>query len=103
MRRATVLGALLAVGALSIAVSAFQQPPARGGGAGAPGGGQGRANAPRVVESQKLKDNLYVMTGGGGNSTVFIGTDGITVVDTKNPGWGQPLLDKIKEVSAKPV
>ena len=95
MRRAVVLTALLTVGTLSIA--AFQQPTAQG------QAGQGRANAPRVVEVQKVKDNLYYLTGGGGNSTVFIQTDGITVVDTKNPGWGQPLLDKIKELSPKPV
>jgi cyclase len=25
------------------------------------------------------------------------------VVDTKNPGWGQPILDKIKELTEKPV
>jgi cyclase len=99
MRRATVLVALLAVAALSIAVSGYQQPPARGAG----GGGQGRANAPRVVEVQKVKDNLFYLTGGGGNSTVFVQSDGITVVDTKNPGWGTPLLDKIKELSSKPV
>jgi cyclase len=30
-------------------------------------------------------------------------SDGLTVVDTKNPGWGQPILDKIKELSSKPV
>ena len=29
--------------------------------------------------------------------------DGVTVVDTKNPGWGQPILDKIKELTNKPV
>src|SRR6185503_1555310 len=34
---------------------------------------------------------------------VFIGNDGITVVDTKNPGWGQPLLEKIKSVTDKPI
>ena len=56
-----------------------------------------------VVEVEKLKDNLYVMKGGGGNSAVFIGTDGVTVVDTKNPGWGTPLLEKIKSVTDKPV
>jgi len=27
----------------------------------------------------------------------------VTVVDTKLPGWGQPLLDKIKTVTNKPV
>jgi len=27
--------------------------------------------------------------------------DGVTVVDAKNPGWGQPILDKIKELTDK--
>ena len=88
MRRRTVLGVLLGAGALSISVAAFQQPPAA---------------QPRVVEVDKLKDNLYVMKGGGGNSSVFITANGVVVVDTKNPGWGQPLLDKIKSVTDKPV
>ena len=34
---------------------------------------------------------------------MFVQANGITVVDTKNPGWGQPILDKIKELSSKPV
>jgi len=94
MRRAIVLGALLSAGALSIGVAAYQAPA---------GGGQTGANAPKVVQVQKLKDNLFVLTGGGGNTTVFVQSNGITVVDTKNPGWGQPILDKIKELSPKPV
>jgi cyclase len=85
MRRVFVLGALLAVGGFSAA--AFQQPAAQ----------------ERVVTVEKVKDNLYVMRGGGGNSAVFITANGVVVVDTKNPGWGQPLLDKIKTVSDKPV
>jgi cyclase len=88
MRRLFVLGVLAATGALSLAAAAYQ--PA------------GQA-APKVVEVEKLKDNLYVMKGGGGNSAVFITADGITVVDTKLPGWGAPLLEKIKSVSDKPV
>ena len=51
----------------------------------------------------KLKDNLFVLRGGGGNTAVFVGADGVTVVDTKIPGWGQPLLAKIKELTDKPV
>lgn len=86
MKRFTILAALVASGLLSMTLAAYQQPA-----------------APMVVEVEKLKDNLYVMKGGGGNSAVFIGTDGVTVVDTKNPGWGAPLLDKIKSVTAKPV
>jgi glyoxylase-like metal-dependent hydrolase (beta-lactamase superfamily II) len=91
MTRQIVLGVLFAVGALSISVAALQQAPA----AGAP--------TERVVEVEKLKDNLYMMRGGGGNSAVFITATGVVVVDTKNPGWGQPLLDKIKTVTDKPI
>jgi cyclase len=88
MRRGVVLGMLLALGALA-AVKA--QPPA--------------ANAPKVVEVEKVKDNLYVLRGqgGGGNTAVFVTANGVTVVDAKNPGWGQPILDKVKELTPKPV
>src|SRR5688572_22568802 len=91
MKRQLVLGVLLVIGAASIGVAARQQPA---------GGAQPAA---RVVDVDKLKDNLYVMRNGGGNSAVFIMADGVTVVDTKNPGWGQPLLDKIKSVTDKPI
>jgi len=88
MKRLILLAALVTVGGLSAGVAAFQQPP---------------ANAPKMVDVEKLRDNLYMLKGGGGNTAVFIRTDGITVVDTKNPGWGQPILDAIKKISAKPV
>jgi glyoxylase-like metal-dependent hydrolase (beta-lactamase superfamily II) len=88
MRRAILLGALVLAGGLSAA--AFQQPPA--------GGGQ-----ERVVNVEKVTDNLYVLRGGGGNTAVFITAQGVVVVDTKNPGWGQPLLNQIKTITDKPV
>jgi glyoxylase-like metal-dependent hydrolase (beta-lactamase superfamily II) len=89
MKRITFLAALVTVGGLSLGVAAFQQPPA--------------AAAPKVVEVEKLRDNLWMLKGGGGNTAVFVRTDGITVVDTKNPGWGQPILDEIKKLSTKPI
>lgn len=85
MKRALVLGLLLAAGALA-AVKA--QPPQQG---------------PKNIEADKVKDNLYVLKGGGGNTAVFITADGVTVVDAKNPGWGQPILDTIKTLTNKPV
>jgi cyclase len=88
MRRACVLGVLVIVGAASVAVRAYQQPA---------------ANAPKVIEVDKVKDNLFVLKGGGGNTAVFVTTNGVVVVDAKNPGWGQPILDKIKELTNKPV
>ena len=44
-----------------------------------------------------------MITGGGGNTAAFITDRGVVVVDTKLAGWGQPILDKIKTVSDKPV
>ena len=92
MRRRIVLGGLIAFGALSLTVAAFQQPP---------------APSAAGIEVEKLQDNLYVLkaltNGGGGNTSVFITSTGVVVVDTKNPGWGQPLLDKIKTLTNKPV
>ena len=87
MKRTSVLGVLIAAGAVSVKVAAYQQKPA----------------TPNVVEVEKLKDNFFLLKGGGGNTAVFVQADGITVVDTKLPGWGQPILAKIKELSNKPI
>jgi len=88
MQRALVLGALIVIGGLSLA--AYQPPQQQG---------------PIVVTVEKVKDNLWVLRGegGGGNTAVFATANGIVVVDAKNPGWGKPILDKIKELSPKPV
>jgi len=91
MRRVIVLVTLLAAGSLSLAVAAYLQPAAAG------------QQTARVVEVDKLKDNLFVLRGGGGNTAVFVTANGVVVVDTKNPGWGQPILDKIRELTNKPV
>jgi glyoxylase-like metal-dependent hydrolase (beta-lactamase superfamily II) len=72
------------------------------GAGGAAGQGRGAGGA-QVIQVDKLKDNLFVLRGGGGNTAVFVAADGVTVVDTKIPGWGQPLLAKIQELTNKPV
>jgi cyclase len=90
MTRRIALGTLTAVGAFSLALSGYQSPSP------SPAG-------PKVVEVEKIKDNLFMLKGGGGNTAVFVGTSGVVVVDTKLPGWGQPILDKIKELTPKPV
>jgi glyoxylase-like metal-dependent hydrolase (beta-lactamase superfamily II) len=94
MRRAVVFVALFGATVLSIAVSGYQQQPAAG---------RGGQPAAMVVQSEKVKDNLFVLKGGGGNTTVFVGTNGVVVVDTKLAGWGAPILGKIKELTPKPV
>ena len=92
MRRQIVLGGLLVCGVLSLTVAALQQPP---------------KPAASAIEVEKLADNLFVLkalaAGAGGNTSVLVTANGVVVVDTKNPGWGQPLLEKIKTLTTKPV
>jgi glyoxylase-like metal-dependent hydrolase (beta-lactamase superfamily II) len=101
MKRGIVLAALIAIGSLSMVVTASQ----------APQGGLSPA-ALAATKIEKVKDNLYMITGSdptdrsafaGGNTGVFITNSGVIVVDTKLAGWGQVLLDKIKTVTDKPV
>jgi glyoxylase-like metal-dependent hydrolase (beta-lactamase superfamily II) len=86
MTRRRVLAVLVAVGTISIAASAYRQQ-----------------DAPRSVQVEKVRDNLFVLRGGGGNTAVFVQSGGVTVVDTKLPGWGQPILDAVKGLTSKPV
>ena len=88
-KRTGILTAITAVGLGSIAIAAAQAPAAP-----AP---------PKTVTVDKLKDNLYVLKGGGGNTALFLTATGAVVVDSKLPGWGQPLLDSIKTLTDKPV
>src|SRR5262245_14907266 len=87
MQRTSVLAALLATGALASHAQAPQ---------------------PKVLDVEKLADNLFVLTPGGGvnsggNTAVFVTASGVVVIDTKIPGWGQPIIDKVKELTPKPV
>ena len=84
MKRFAVLLGLLLTGAISL-LATQQQPQ------------------PAALDIQKVKDNLYVITGGGGNTAAFITQNGVVVVDTKNPGNGPGILEKIKSVTTKPV
>ncbi len=93
MRRGFVLGALVIVGALSAALGAVER--------GAQAGAQQPSAA--ALQVDKLKDNLYVLRGGGGNTAVVVTANGVLLVDTKLPGWGKPLLEKVKELTDKPV
>ena len=92
MKRSIVLGVLVLTGAVS-ASSRLEIVPAP----------RQAAQGPMVIEVEKVKDNRFRLTGGGGNTAVYVGANGVTVVDAKNPGWGQPILDKIRELTPKPV
>jgi glyoxylase-like metal-dependent hydrolase (beta-lactamase superfamily II) len=54
--------------------------------------------------THQLKPNIYWIEGGGGNSTVIVGTNGVIVVDAKTTkAGGQELLDDIAKITSKPV
>ena len=100
MRRVIVLGTVMALSAGSLVAVALQQ-------------GQ-QPEVSKVIEAQKIADNLYMLTGpggaskdardpSGGNVAAFITDTGVVVVDSKNPGWGRPILDKIGTLTNKPV
>src|SRR5688572_26648477 len=100
-RRTIVLAAIVVFGTLSIVVSARQTMP------------QGPTPASlKAATIEKVRDNLYVITGSGlanmdafsgGNTAVLVTDKGVVLVDTKLPGWGQPILDRIKTVTDKPI
>jgi cyclase len=98
MKRVIVLGALIAVGGLSLAVSGQ-----------APGPSEKSIAAAKI---EKVKDNLYIITGSGaedteafsgGNVAVFVTDGGVTIVDAKLPGFGQTIVDRVKSVTNKPI
>ena len=62
-----------------------------------------RGPAPGVGTIQKVTDNVYMIPGAGGNSTVFVAANGVVLVDTKLANNGQGLLDQIKSVTDKPI
>jgi glyoxylase-like metal-dependent hydrolase (beta-lactamase superfamily II) len=91
---------LIATGVLVVAV-AGQAPP--------PGPTPASLAATKI---EKVKDNLYVITGSGaenqnafsgGNTAVFITDSGVTLVDTKLPGWGPTIIERVKSVTNKPI
>jgi glyoxylase-like metal-dependent hydrolase (beta-lactamase superfamily II) len=94
MKRALVLGLLIAAGTLSVVVAGYQ------------------GQAPRAVlpDLTHVKDNLYIIESSnptsmftGGNTGVFIMDTGVLVVDTKLAGYGNEILQKIRKVTDKPV
>jgi glyoxylase-like metal-dependent hydrolase (beta-lactamase superfamily II) len=99
MKRAAVALVLFAIGGLSLGAAKVQQSSTA-------------APLPALRSMQKLRDNLYFVSGGdsyeratwtGGNTLVFITDSGVVLVDTMLAGAGRGLLAQIKGVTDKPV
>jgi cyclase len=108
MRRTFVLGIIVLGGVITTSLLAAQggAPAGQGreGRAGGGGGGGGRGPGfPPVQAIEKVKDNLYLIQGQGGNTAVYVAQTGVVVVDTKLANNGQAILDQIKTVTDKPI
>jgi glyoxylase-like metal-dependent hydrolase (beta-lactamase superfamily II) len=51
----------------------------------------------------KVRANVYMLTGAGGNITVLTFPDGVLMVDTGSPQNADKVLAVIKELSDKPI
>jgi glyoxylase-like metal-dependent hydrolase (beta-lactamase superfamily II) len=96
MRRTAILAGVVAIGGLSIGTTAHTQQKAR----------------PAVREIQKVRDNLYFISGGdtfdrstwtGGNVAVLVADSGVVLVDTMLAENGRSILDRVRSVTEKPV
>ena len=85
MRRMVLIGVLFAAAAVGITA---RQPAAQ------------KAETATI---EKVRDNLYVVRGGGGNTAAFITEKGVVLVDTKLEGWGERIMQQVRSVTDKPV
>jgi len=88
MKRFAILASIMVAGLTAAGVSA--QPSS--------GNPLGAVGAP-----EKVSDNVYKIFGAGGNTTFFVRSDGVTLVDTKLANNGQAILDQVRKVTDKPV
>ena len=64
-----------------------------------------------TLHLQEMTDNLYMLGNepggegmrGGGNTAIFIGSAGVTLVDTKIFGYGQDILAQVQQITDKPI
>jgi cyclase len=91
MRGSGVLTAVAVVGAVSLAAVLAR----------------GQETEPKIVEINTLnvRDTVYNLSGNGSNTLALIDEfeEGVTLIDTKSPGWGQPVLDALEPVTFMPV
>ena len=87
MRRARVLALIVVAGFTVVTVAAQQQRP----------------RIPPTGTIKKVRDNLYVIPGAGGNTTVFVTRAGVVLVDTKLANNGEAILSQVRSVSGRAV
>jgi cyclase len=59
--------------------------------------------APQPLKAEKIRDDLYVITGDGGNVTALLTDEGVVLVDTKNDRNHDDLVAQVKALTDKPI
>ena len=86
MKRSRLLAAIVLAG-LSVAGLAAQRGP----------------RIPPTGAIKPVRGNLYVIPGAGGNTTVFVTSSGVVLVDTKLANNGEAIMSQVRTVTDKPV
>jgi len=55
------------------------------------------------IDTVKVRDNVYMLVGAGGNTTVFTGDEGILVVDTQFAPLSTKIINAIRAISQGPI
>ena len=56
-----------------------------------------------IIETQQLSDNVYMLTGQGGNIGVCVGDQGVFMIDDQFARLTPKILEAIKALSDKPI
>ncbi len=56
-----------------------------------------------IIDSQHVKDNIYMLKGQGGNIGLSTGKDGLFMIDDQYAPLSEKITSAIKEISASPV
>ena len=69
--------------------------------------GRGQTPDERIVRIDTFRPGgtLYHLSGGGGNAVAVMDdvNGGVILIDSKSPGWGQPVLDALGQITDLPV
>jgi cyclase len=84
MTRGWVLGVVIGVGTAAIAATA-------------------QTGQPQPLAIEKVAENLHMITGNGGNTAVYVASQGVVLVDTKLANNGAQILERVKSVTDKPI
>ena len=100
MKRMFVFGSVALAAVMTVTLLKAQPPvPTQG----VRGRGSMAAMFGTAGAIQKVTDNLYMIPGGGGNTSVYVTSKGVVLVDVKVQGQGQTILDQVKTVTDKPI